>query len=83
MAPADRKEQFTDVSRQVNAGLGIEIPIGSKLAVQGEARYHRVLVGHVARFGAFGDQDLLGVQVGVTFYFGGRSAKKRAGDGTP
>ncbi len=80
MAPADRHEQFTDVSHQVNAGLGVEVKLRSKLYVLGEVRYHRVFVGNVARFGAFGDQDLLGVRVGITYYFGGRNARKHAGD---
>jgi hypothetical protein len=83
MAPADRHEQFTKVSRQVNAGLGLEVMLGSKLSVQGEARYYRVFVGNVAKFGAFGDQDLLGVRLGVTFYFGGRESKKMDMDNTP
>ncbi len=83
MSPQDKHEQFTKVSRQVNAGLGVEVMLGSKFAVQGEARYHRVFVGDVTRFGAFGDQDLLGVRLGITFYFGGRNSKKRAGGNEP
>jgi hypothetical protein len=79
MSPGDRKEQFTDVSRQVNAGLGLEIRLRSKLTAQVEARFHRVLVGDVARFGAFSDQDLLGIRVGIAYYFGGRNPRKRPG----
>jgi hypothetical protein len=82
-SPADKHETFTKVSRQINAGLGIEVMLGSKLSVQGEARYYRVFVGNVAKFGAFGDQDLLGVRLGVTFYFGGRDSKVRVEGNTP
>jgi hypothetical protein len=73
-APQDKHETFTKVSRQVNVGLGIEVMLGSKLSVTGEARYYRVFVGRLEKFGAFGDQDLLGVRLGVTFYFGGRNS---------
>jgi hypothetical protein len=83
MAPGDRHEQFTKVSRQVNAGLGVEVSLARKFAVQAQALYHRVFVGNVVRFGAFGDQDLLGVRVGITYYFGGRHSRKRAGSNTP
>jgi hypothetical protein len=80
-SPNDQHAQFTDVSKQINAGLGFEYLLSSKLSVIGEARYYRVFVGNIARFGAFGNQALLGVRLGMAFYFGGRNPKKRpAGD---
>lgn len=82
-APADKHKQFTDVSKQVNAGLGLEVRLGSKLTAQVEARYHRVLVEKLPQFGAFGDQDLLGVRLGITFYFGGREARQKVKSETP
>ena len=84
MAPTNPDEQFTKVSPFVDAGLGIEVKLGSRLSVLGEAKYYRIFAKDAAKFGAegIGDQDVLGISLGISFYFGGRDAKKAVEDDT-
>jgi hypothetical protein len=82
--PANSDETFTKLSRFIDGGLGIEVKLGSKISVLGEAKYYHIFAKDPAKFGAdgFTDQDLLGIRLGISFYFGGRDAKKIVEDDT-
>jgi hypothetical protein len=85
LAPEDKDETFTQVSKMINGGLGIELRLGSKFSVLGEARYYHIFVKYEPKLGArgFGNQNLLGIRLGINFYFGSRESQKKDEESAP
>jgi hypothetical protein len=73
--PGTDDVKFSKISWSVNSGAGVELALGARAAVFGEARYVHVFAKDASRFStsAFTDQSLLGVRLGVTIYLGGES----------
>ncbi len=82
--PTNSDETFTKVSRFIDGGLGIEVKLGSKISLLGEAKYYHIFAKDAAKFGAdgFTDQNLLGISLGISFYFSGRDTEKIVEDDT-
>jgi hypothetical protein len=70
--PGTEDVKFSKISWSLNSGAGVELTLGSKAAVFGEARILRIFARDVTKFGtdSLTDQTLLGVRVGLTIYFG-------------
>jgi hypothetical protein len=70
--PGTDDVKFSKISWSLNSGAGIELALGSKAAVFGEARYLRIFARDTAKFGtdSFTDQSLLGIRLGLTIYLG-------------
>ena len=71
-APDNTEEEFSKSSLGLNGGFGVELRLWSKLAVFAEATYLYLFAGDEEKFGtsAFNNQGLLGIRLGLTFYFG-------------
>ena len=70
-APANSEENFSDISFGLNVGLGLEVFLFQKISVFTEAKYYYFFMRNVSKFGTddFNQQDFLGVNLGVIFYF--------------
>ena len=71
-APENPDENFSKTSLGLNAGLGVEVYLWSKLSVQVETKYYYIFARDPEKFGTAGftKQDFLGISLGLTFYFG-------------
>ena len=85
LSPGNPDEAFTKVSKLIDGGLGIEVMIWSKLSILGEVKYYHIFAKDEYKFGKgyFGDQDLLGIRLGITFYFGGKNPAEKDEGNTP
>ena len=74
-APAKPEKSFSDLSPAFNIGLGVDASLSSKLAVFAELKYHYIFSRNPGKFGTddFTQQDFLGLNIGLTYRFGGRS----------
>jgi opacity protein-like surface antigen len=70
-APANSEENFSDTSFGLNVGLGLEVFLFQKISVFTEAKYYYFFTRNVPKFGTddFNQQDFLGINLGVIFYF--------------
>lgn len=75
-SPGNPKKAFTMLSKAVNAGLGFEFMLGRKVSFLAEGKYYRIFARNEKKFGTgmFGNQDVLGLRLGFTFYFHGKHA---------
>jgi opacity protein-like surface antigen len=73
-APAKPAENFSDHSPALNIGLGVDVPLGSKFAAFAEIKYHYIFSRNPGKFGTddFTQQDFLGLNIGLTYRFGGK-----------
>lgn len=71
-APGNLEESFADTSLGFNAGFGIESIVTQHLSVFAEARYYYLFSNDNVKLGTddFTQQDFLGVNLGVVYYFG-------------
>jgi opacity protein-like surface antigen len=71
-APADPESSFSKTSLGLNIGLGVESYLFSKLSVFAEIKYFYVFARDIENFGTddFTEQDFLGLNIGLIYYFG-------------
>jgi opacity protein-like surface antigen len=71
-APADPTKTFSKTSFGVNAGLGLESHLFSRLSVFAELKYHYVYARDPGKFGTddFTEQDFLAFHIGLNFSLG-------------
>jgi len=67
--------KFSKISWTVNAGMGIEVNFGSKIALFAETKYHYIFAQDGSRFGtgSFTNQSVLGIRLGMMIYLGKNS----------
>lgn len=70
-APGKPEENFSNSSFGLNGGLGIEVSVWMHLSVVGEIKYMYLFSRDIAKFGTddFTQQDFLGVNIGIVYYF--------------
>lgn len=70
-APAKYSEDFSGTSLGLNVALGFEVYAFSLFTLFAEVRYYYVFTRDVPKFGTddFTQQDFLGINIGITFYF--------------
>lgn len=85
LAPAQKSDNFTMVSDMANAGLGLELITGPRISIVTEVRYYHVFARNDYRFGkgGFANQDLLGIRLGITWYWGDRYPRKKVEEEEP
>jgi hypothetical protein len=85
LSPGNPDEAFTKVSKLIEGGLGIEVMIWSKFSILGEVKYYHIFAKDEYKFGKgyFGDQDLLGIRLGITFYFSSKNPAQKDEGNTP
>jgi len=73
--PGTDDVKFSKISWTVNAGMGIEVNISSKIAFFAETKYHYIFAQDGSRFGteSFTNQSVLGIRLGMTLYLGNDS----------
>jgi len=74
-APAKPDESFSGRSLGLSVGLGVDAALSSKLGLFLEVKYHYVFSRNPGKFGTddFTQQDFLGLNIGLSYRFGGRS----------
>jgi hypothetical protein len=70
-APARYDESFSNTSFGLNAGIGLEVFSLPIINVFFEVKYYYIFTRDVAKFGTddFNQQDFIGVNVGIIYYF--------------
>lgn len=78
-APENADENFSKTSLSLNAGLGIEVYLWSKVSVLAETKYYYIFTKDEEKFGTgdFTAQDFLGIRLGITFHFGKEQLSKK------
>ena len=74
-APYNTEQFFSKTSFGFNAGIGLEISIWSHVSATVGVRYYYVFTRDVEKFGTdnFGQQDFLGINIGISYRLGKRS----------
>ncbi|MDH7511480.1 MAG: outer membrane beta-barrel protein [Clostridiales bacterium] len=71
-APAKPQNSFSKTSLGLNVGLGVESYLFSKVSAFAEIKYFYIFARDVGKFGTddFTEQDFLGFNIGLVYYFG-------------